>query len=228
MPLLPLRNGGTDLDSIPWLDLFGAVDKFLLAVAREHGALAYGLLFAIIFAETGLVFMAFLPGDALLFVSGAIASGGSFDAPLLGLTIALAAILGNACNFAIGAWLGHKVYDGSIPWIHREYLDRTHAFFETHGGKTLVAARFIPILRSFAPLVAGASGMTRRRFHAYSIFGAALWSVLLVGGGYLFGNTPVVRDHLGLVMLIGLSGALGPMLLLGARQLLRARRGGPA
>jgi membrane-associated protein len=213
------------LDSIHWLDLFGAIDKFLLALAQEHGAVAYGMLALIIFAETGLVFMAFLPGDSLLFIAGAIAAGGVFRLAPLSLSIVLAAILGNACNFAIGSWLGHKIYDGSIGWIHRASLDRTHAFFEKHGGKTLVAARFIPVVRSFAPLVAGASNMSVRRFQLFSVLGALLWTVLLVGGGYLFGNVPLVRDHLGLVLLFGLAGVLGPLVLIGAGQLYRGKRG---
>jgi len=211
------------VEGIHWLDLFGAVDRFLLAVAHEHGALAYGLLFLIVFAETGLVFMAFLPGDSLLFVSGAIAAGGLLQAVPLGATIAVAAILGNALNFAIGWWLGHKIYDGSIGWINRASLDRTHAFFERHGGKTVVAARFVPVVRSFAPLVAGASGMSSQRFHAFSAVGAVLWSVLLVGGGYAFGNVAFIRDHLGLVLLVGLAGAFGPLLLMGLVRLLGGR-----
>ncbi len=209
------------MNGINWLDLFSATDKFLLSIAHEHGALAYGLLFAIIFSETGLVFMAFLPGDSLLFVSGAIAAGGTFQVLPLGASIVVAAVLGNACNFAIGSWLGHRIYDGSIGWIDKRSLDRTHAFFERHGGKTLIAARFVPVIRSFAPLVAGASAMGARRFHAFSLIGALLWSVLLVGGGYLFGDLPLVRDHLGLVLAVGLASALGPILLAGLVRLYR-------
>jgi len=211
------------VDSIHWLDLFGSIDRFLLAVAHEHGALAYGLLFLIVFAETGLVFMAFLPGDSLLFVAGAISAGGALQAVPLALSIAVAAVVGNALNFAIGWWLGHKVYDGSIRWINRRSLDYTHSFFERHGGKTVVAARFVPVVRSFAPLVAGASGMSAQRFHTYSVIGATLWSVLLVGGGYRFGNVALIRDHLGLVLLAGLAGAFGPLLLMGLARVLRGR-----
>jgi membrane-associated protein len=213
------------VNGINWLDLFGAIDRFLLAVTHEHGALAYGLLFLIVFSETGLVFMAFLPGDSLLFISGAVAASGALHVLPLGLSIALAAILGNALNFLIGSWLGHKIYDGSIPWIDRSALDRTHRFFERHGGKTLIAARFVPVVRSFAPLVAGASSMGARRFQAFSITGAVLWSVLLIGGGYLFGNVPAVRDHLGLVLLFGLAGSFGPLLLFSLLRLYRAGRG---
>jgi len=212
------------LNGINWLDLFGALDRFLLALAREHGATAYGMLFLIVFAETGLVFMAFLPGDSLLFVAGAIAASGAFHLLPLTLSIIVAAVLGNACNFAIGSWLGHKIYDGSVRWIHKESLDRTHAFFERHGGKTLIAARFIPVVRSFAPLVAGAGKMSVQRFQAFSAAGAVLWCLLLVGGGYLFGNVPLVRDHLGLVLAVGLGSALGPLLLVGLLRIYRARR----
>ncbi len=213
------------MEGINWWDLFGAIDRFLLAVASEHGALAYLLLFLIIFAETGLVFMAFLPGDSLLFIAGAIAAGGSLDALAVCGTIVLGAVLGNALNFTIGAWLGHKIYDGSIGWIDRTSLDRTHAFFERHGGKTLIAARFLPVVRSFAPLVAGASGMGMQRFQLFSASGAVLWSVLLVGGGFMFGNVAIVRDHLGLVLLFGLSGAFGPLLLLALVRLARRQFG---
>ncbi len=221
---LPVRIGCPPVNGINWLDLFGSIDRFLLATAHEHVALAYAVLFLIIFSETGLVVMAFLPGDSLLFISGAIAAGGTLQLAPLGLTIAIAAIAGNALNFAIGAWLGHKVYDGSIHWIDRSALDRTHGFFERHGGKTLIAARFLPVIRSFAPLVAGASGMGARRFQVFSVCGAVLWSALLIGGGYLFGNVALVRDHLGLVLLVGLGGAFGPLALMGLARLLRSSR----
>lgn len=209
------------MQGINWLDLFGSIDRFVLAVAHAHGALAYALLFLIFFAETGLVFMAFLPGDSLLFVSGAMAAGGALRAVPLVLTIVAGASLGNALNFAIGTWLGHKIYDGSIRWIDRTALDRTHAFFSRHGGKTLIAARFVPVVRSFAPLVAGASTMQPHRFHAFSVAGALLWAVVLVGGGYLFGNVPLVRDHLGMVLLLGLGCAFGPLALIGVARVLR-------
>jgi membrane-associated protein len=209
--------------AIHWLDLFGAVDKFLLALAQQHVLLAYGILFAIIFGETGLVVLAFLPGDSMLFVTGALAGGGAFNLASLLLTIGLAAILGNALNYAIGIWLGHKIYDGSLPWINRASLDRTHRFFERHGGKTVIAARFVPVVRSFAPLVAGASGMRPGRFHAFSVTGAVLWTASMVGGGYLFGNVPVIRSHLSLVLLVGLSSALVPALIMALAQALRRK-----
>ncbi len=211
------------MEGINWLDLFGSIDRFVLSVAHQHGAAAYMLLFLIVFAETGLVFMAFLPGDSLLFVAGAITASGALHVLPLIATITIGAILGNALNFAIGSWLGHKIYDGSIRWIDRVSLDRTHAFFERHGGKTLIAARFVPVVRSFAPLVAGASEMRAQRFQLFSALGAFLWSVLLVGGGYLFGNVAIVRDHLGLVLLAGLAAAFGPLLLLALARVYRGR-----
>ncbi|SPJ14486.1 Protein DedA [Burkholderiales bacterium] len=211
------------MEGINWLDLFGSIDRFVLAVTHQHGAAAYLLLFLIVFAETGLVFMAFLPGDSLLFVAGAITASGALHVLPLIATITIGAILGNALNFAIGSWLGHKIYDGSIRWIDRVSLDRTHAFFERHGGKTLIAARFVPVVRSFAPLVAGASEMRAQRFQLFSAVGAFLWSVLLVGGGYLFGNVAIVRDHLGLVLLVGLAAAFGPLLLLALARIYRGR-----
>jgi membrane-associated protein len=209
------------MHSIHWTDLFGAADQFIAQIATHYGALAYVTLFLIVFAETGLVFMAFLPGDTLLFVAGAIAAGGSLHVLPLMLAIGIAAMLGNALNFAIGRWLGNKIYDGSIPWIDRVALDRTHAFFERHGGKTVLAARFVPVVRSFAPLVAGASGMNHRRFHGYSAAGAVLWSVLLVGGGYLFGNVPGVRDNLSIVLLVGLAAVMAPVVLMTLAGILR-------
>jgi len=211
------------MSSIHWLDLFGSIDRFLIDLAHNYGALAYAALFAIIFSETGLVFMAFLPGDTMLFVAGAIAAGGALQIGPLMLTIAIAAILGNVLNFAIGGWLGNKVYDGSIAWIDRGALDRTHSFFERHGGKTVILARFIPIVRSFAPLVAGASGMDARRFYGYSTLGAMLWSVLLVGGGFLFGNTPVVRENLSIVLLVGICAVIAPAGFMALRTLMGKR-----
>lgn len=217
------------MSHINWLELFGSIDHFLRSAAQGHGLLAYAALFAIVFAETGIVVLAFLPGDSMLFVAGAMSAEGTLHLLPLLLTIALAAVLGNAFNFLIGSWFGHKIYDGTIRWINRHALDRTHAFFERHGGKTVIVARFIPLVRSFAPLVAGASGMSSHRFHLFSVVGAALWTVLFIGGGYCFGNVPLIRDHLGLVMLAGLSGALGPMILMTLLRLVRRDRlGTPA
>lgn len=201
------------MEGINWGDLFTAMDQFLLAMAQKHGVWVYITLFAIFFSETGLVFMAFLPGDSLLFVAGAVAAGGYMDVYVLIALITIAAILGNTLNYLIGSWLGRKVYDGTIRWIDLAALLKTHDFYERHGGKTIVIARFVPVVRSFAPLVAGASGMDVRRFQLFNVAGALLWVVSLVGGGYLFGNVPIVRDNLGIILIVGIAAVLGPLAL---------------
>jgi membrane-associated protein len=198
-----------------WMDLFTAMDKFLLDVATKHGVWVYITLFAIFFSETGLVFMTFLPGDSLLFVSGAVAATGAMNIWVLMFTIIAGAILGNTLNYYIGAWLGRKVYDGTIRWIDQDALKKTHDFYERHGGKTIVIARFVPIVRSFAPLVAGAGGMDVQKFQTYNVAGAFLWVLSLVGGGYLFGQIPLIRDNLGVILIFGIGIVLGPLFLLG-------------
>lgn len=195
------------------MELFTNADRFLINIAQNYGVLIYLTLFAIFFSETGLVVMAFLPGDSLLFVAGAVAATGAMNPLVLMLVVILGAVLGNTLNFYIGRWLGRKIYDGSIPWIDQTALQKTHDFYQRHGGKTIVLARFIPIVRSFAPLVAGAAGMPVRSFELYSIGGAVLWIVSLVGGGYLFGNIPFIKDNLSLILIVGILAALGPVTL---------------
>lgn len=211
-----------------WIDLFTAMDKFLLDVAIRHGFWVYVTLFAIFFSETGLVFMTFLPGDSLLFVAGAVAASGAMNVWILMAVIIVGGILGNTLNYFIGAWLGRKVYDGTIRWIDQEALRKTHDFYEKHGGKTLVIARFVPIVRSFAPLVAGAGGMDFRRFQIYNITGAMLWVLSLVGGGYLFGQVPVIRDNLGAILILGIALVLVPLTLAGVWRSLRKWGQAPA
>jgi membrane-associated protein len=213
------------LEGINWADLFGAMDRFLLAVAGQYGAWVYATLFLIFFSETGLVFMAFLPGDSLLFVAGAVAASGVMDLWVLMLVIFVGAVLGNTCNYYIGRWLGHKVYDGTIRWIDPVALKKTHDFYERHGGKTLILARFTPVVRSFAPLVAGAGEMDLARFQFFNVVGAALWVVSLVGGGFLFGNVPVVKDNLGIILVVGIAAVLGPIALAAGWRVLQLWRG---
>jgi membrane-associated protein len=214
------------MEGINWSDLFTAMDRFLLAIVDRNELLVYVVLFAIFFSETGLVFMTFLPGDSLLFVAGAVAAQeAGLHAGVLIAVITLAAILGNTLNYHIGAWLGKKVYGGALRWIDPVALAKTHDFYERHGGKTIVIARFVPIVRSFAPLVAGASGMEIHRFQLFNVVGAALWVVSLVGGGYLFGQVPVVRDNLGIILVVGIGVVLGPLVLAAAWRLAR-RLGG--
>ncbi|HXF44914.1 MAG TPA: VTT domain-containing protein [Burkholderiaceae bacterium] len=213
------------MEGINWADLFGAMDRFLLAVAGQYGAWVYATLFLIFFSETGLVFMAFLPGDSLLFVAGAVAASGVMDLWVLMLVIFVGAVLGNTCNYYIGRWLGHKVYDGTIRWIDPVALKKTHDFYERHGGKTLILARFTPVVRSFAPLVAGAGEMDLARFQFFNVVGAALWVVSLVGGGFLFGNVPVVKDNLGIILVVGIAAVLGPIALAAGWRVLQLWRG---
>ncbi len=204
------------MEGINWVDLFEAMDKFLIGIVERNVVMFYVVLFSIFFAETGLVFMTFLPGDSLLFVAGAVsalpqAQAQGLNVYLLMVVIIVGAILGNTLNYAIGSWLGHKVYDGSIRWIDKGALDKTHAFYEKHGGKTVMISRFVPIVRSFAPLVAGASGMDYKKFQLFNVLGAVIWVVSLVYGGYLFGNVPLIRDNLGIILIIGIGAVLGPL-----------------
>ncbi len=217
------------MEGINWLDLFTATDRFLSAIVERNVVLVYVVLFSIFFSETGLVFMAFLPGDSLLFVAGAVAALPAVEfkglnVHLLVIIIAVAAILGNTLNYFIGAWLGKKVYDGTISWIDQHALMKTHAFFERHGGKTVMISRFVPVVRSFAPLVAGASGMDFHKFQFFNVVGAGVWVVSLVYGGYLFGNIPLIRDNLGVILIVGIAAVLGPLVLAALLRLLRRRK----
>jgi len=215
------------MEGINWVDLFTAMDKFLLAIVARNAFMVYVVLAAIFFSETGLVFMAFLPGDSLLFVAGAVAAQqAGLNVVVLMVVITLAAILGNTVNYYIGAWLGHKVYDGTISWIDKAALDKTHNFYERWGGVTLILARFTPVVRSFAPLVAGASQMEIHKFQFYNAIGAALWVVSLVGAGYLFGNVPIVRDNLGIILIVGIAAVVGPLVLAAVMRLVRRRPAG--
>jgi membrane-associated protein len=207
------------------IDLFLNLDAHLNEWAGVLGPWLYLVLFAIVFCETGLVVTPFLPGDSLLFVAGAIAATGVMDVWVLMVVIFVGAVLGNTVNYHIGAWLGHKVYDGTIGWIDPVALRKTHDFYERHGGKTLVLARFTPVVRSFAPLVAGAGDMNIARFQFFNVAGALLWVVSLVGGGYLFGNVPFVKDNLGIILIVGIAAVVGPLVLAGAWRVMRLWRG---
>jgi membrane-associated protein len=210
---------------VNWVDLFGSMDQFLLAIAHQYGHFVYLALALIFLLQTGLVFMAFLPGDSLLFVAGAVAAGGHFRLDLLLISLVAGAVLGNLVNFRIGLWLGRKVFDGQVRWIDPASIRKTHSFFERHGGKTVMAALFVPVLRSFAPLVAGAMKMDPGKFNLYSVLGAVAWIGIFTGAGYFFGNLPLVRDHLGAVLILGLLAALlGPVLVATAWRLLTRLR----
>ncbi|WP_189491952.1 VTT domain-containing protein [Formosimonas limnophila] len=177
----------------------------------QYGVYIYLILFLIVFGETGFVVLPFLPGDSLLFIAGAFAASGAMNVWILMALLISAAVLGNTLNYWIGSVVGHRIYDVDSRWISREALMKTHSFYEKHGGKTIVLARFVPLVRTFAPFVAGVSEMSWSRFQQYNILGAVLWVVAFVGGGYLFGNVPGVKEHLGLIALVGLSAAIVPV-----------------
>jgi len=174
----------------------------------EYGAWSYGILSAIIFAETGLVVFPFLPGDTLLFTAGAFCATGQLNLFLLNFLIITAAILGNTVNYWIGKYLVTRMEISSITWIDQGALKKTHIFFEKHGGKTIILARFVPIVRTFAPFVAGVSGMNFSKFQLFNIAGAVFWSGSLTVAGYFFGNLPVIKDNLNTIVLIGVGAAV--------------------
>lgn len=185
-----------------FLDLLLHLDQHLRVLAQNYGAWIYGLLFLIIFLETGVVVTPFLPGDSLLFVAGTVAAAGALNVHLLVVLLIVAAIAGDSLNYAIGRYLGPRVFrfDDS-RFFKRAYIDRTHAFFERHGGKSIIIARFVPIIRTYAPFVAGIGAMHYRRFLLFNVTGAILWVVLLTYAGFFFGNLPLVKNNLTAVIL---------------------------
>jgi len=179
------------------LDFILHVDKHLAEFVQLYGPWVYGLLFLIIFVETGLVVMPFLPGDSLLFVVGALAGAGSMSLPLVMVLLVIAAILGDQVNYTIGSKVGERVYQWEDSrWFNRKAFDAAHAFYEKHGGITIILARFMPFIRTFAPFVAGVAQMNRATFTMYNVIGALIWVVGLTLAGYLFGNIPWVQTHL--------------------------------
>lgn len=182
------------------VDLFLHLDHHLVVLIQEYGAWIYLILFLVIFAETGLVVTPFLPGDSLLFVAGTLAAAGGMDVALLIVLLCVAAILGDSVNYAIGKHAGERlVRSGRL--IRPEHIERTHAFFEKYGGKTIVIARFVPIVRTFAPFVAGIGQMSYGRFLLFNVSGGILWVVSLTLAGYYFGNLPWVKGNLSLVII---------------------------
>jgi len=179
------------------LDFILHVDKYLEAFVQNYGAWVYALLFLIIFVETGLVVMPFLPGDSLLFVVGAMCGVGLMDVTLVVPLLIVAAILGDQCNFSIGRYFGPKVFQWeNSRFFNKRAFDQAHAFYEKYGGVTIITARFLPFVRTFAPFVAGVADMTRSKFTMFNIVGALIWVIGIVAIGYLFGNIPFVKTHL--------------------------------
>jgi membrane-associated protein len=182
------------------IDLFLHLDAHLAVVIARFGVWSYLLLFAVIFLETGFVVTPFLPGDSLLFAAGTFAALGSFEIALLFGLLFAAAVLGDTVNYWIGHTVGPRVFRVESRWFKREYLERTHAFYERHGGKTIFLARFLPIIRTFAPFVAGVGAMRYGRFLAYNVVGGFVWTAGFLALGYFFGNIPVVRENFSLVV----------------------------
>ena len=175
------------------------IDEYILQLIQSYGGLVYILLFFVIFMETGFVLTPFLPGDSLLFVCGTFAALGSFNIYYLFIILSIAAILGDTVNYFIGNYFGEKVFH---RFIKKEHLDKTKSFFERHGKKTIVIARFVPIIRTFAPFVAGVGNMRYRTFLSYNIIGGIKWVVIFLFAGYFFGNIPFVKDNLSLIIIL--------------------------
>lgn len=183
------------------IDVLLHIDIHLAALAAQYGVWMYSLLFCIIFAETGLVVTPFLPGDSLLFAIGALCANGTFDISLIIVLLCIAAILGDALNYSIGKRLGTKPFEnGNSKIFKRQYLEKTERFYEQHGAKTIVLARFMPIVRTFAPFVAGIGNMQYSRFALYNVSGAIVWICSLTSAGYFFGEIPAVKQNFGLVI----------------------------
>ena len=182
-----------------FVDLFLHLDEYLATIIGQYGGWTYGILFVVIFIETGLVVMPFLPGDSLLFAAGTFAALGSLNIWFLAGLLMFAAVLGDTVNYSIGHYLGERAYN--IKWIKKEYFDKTHAFFEKHGGKAIFLARFVPIVRTFAPFVAGIGKMTYGYFITYNLVGGVTWVALFTLLGYFFGNLEFVKKNFELVII---------------------------
>ncbi|PWT73942.1 MAG: DedA family protein [Proteobacteria bacterium] len=185
-----------------FLDLLVHLDRHLLELARDYGPWIYLLLFLIVFCETGLVVTPFLPGDSLLFVAGTLAGADVMNVHILVVVLLVAAISGNTTNYSIGRWVGPRIFTREDAWFFRRaYVERTHRFFDRFGGRTIIIAQFVPIVRTYAPFVAGVGQMEYARFLTFNVTGAVLWVGLLTYAGYFFGNLPLVKNNLGLVII---------------------------
>ncbi|HEU5303693.1 MAG TPA: DedA family protein [Gemmatimonadales bacterium] len=206
------------------VDFFLHLDQHLSEIISQYGTWTHLILFLIVFCETGLVVTPFLPGDSLLFAAGTFAALGALELWLVVILLIVAAIVGDTVNYWVGAYIGPRAFRGDIRFLRKEYLERTHAFYEKHGGKTIILARFIPIIRTFAPFVAGIGAMSYPKFITYNVLGAVLWVGMFVLGGYFFGNIPVVRENFTIVILAIIAISVMPI----AVEALRSRRSRPA
>ncbi|RJG00121.1 VTT domain-containing protein [Noviherbaspirillum saxi] len=199
------------MDLMQFLDMMLHIDKSLGVIIDQYGTMVYVVLFAIVFCETGLVVLPFLPGDSLLFIAGAFCATGAMNEWLLMTLLIIAAITGNTVNYWVGRAIGEKVFTHDYRWLDKDALRKTHAFYENHGGKTIVLARFVPVVRTFAPFVAGVSMMTFTKFQLFNVAGALFWVISLVAAGYFFGNIPIIRNHLNTIVLVGVGAAVIPV-----------------
>jgi membrane-associated protein len=204
------------MELITWfVDVVLHLDKHLTELLATYQYWVYAILFLIIFAETGLVVTPFLPGDSLLFAVGALAAvdqTGTLNAPLIWVLLMLAAVLGNEVNFRIGGFIGPRAFGGQFRWLKQEYLLKTQAFYEKHGGMAIVLSRFLPILRTFAPFVAGVGRMNSLQFLKFNLLGGIGWVTAFIWGGYLFGNVPIIKNNFGIVTIIIIIVSLLPLL----------------
>ena len=201
------------MDIMQFLDIILHVDKVLGTIITQYGTWVYVILFAIIFCETGLVVAPFLPGDTLLFIGGAFCATGAMSVELLIILLIIAAVTGDNLNYFIGRKIGRAVFTKNYRWIDKKALMMTQVFFEKHGGKTITMCRFVPLVRTFAPFVAGVSEMHLLKFQIYNVGGAMVGVGSLVLGGYVFGNIPIIRDHLNTIVLLGIAAAVVPLVL---------------
>ncbi len=195
-----------------FISFFLHIDEHLIAFVSTYGAWTYALLFCIIFCETGIIFAALLPGDSLLFAVGALSAqaASALNVHALFILLVIASVTGNGMNYFIGKWVGPKVFRGDSWFFNKKHIDQAHYFYERYGGKTIIIARFIPIVRTFAPFIAGIGYMTYRQFFIYNLIGALLWIGGLVYGSYLFGNIPFVQEHFSMVILAIIALSLTP------------------
>jgi len=190
-----------------FIEFFLHIDKNLLVISQQYGALMYAILFLVIFIETGVVIMPFLPGDSLLFAAGALSAMGMFKIVWLYLIVAVAAILGDTVNYWIGHFIGDKAFNSKNRFLKKEYLDKAQSFYDKYGGEAIILARFVPIVRTFAPFVAGIGEMHYGKFLMFNLIGGAAWTALFTFGGYFLGNIPVIKEnfHYMVLLIIGVS-----------------------
>jgi membrane-associated protein len=206
------------------IDIVLHIDKYLGEIIKDYGTWTYGILFAIVFLETGFVITPFLPGDSLLFAAGSFAALGALDPHFLFILLSIAAILGDTVNYWIGHKIGNKAFSSGSRFFKKEYLDKTHAFYEKHGGKTIIIARFIPIIRTFAPFVAGIGEMTYVKFISYNIIGGILWVAIFVYAGYFFGTIPFVKNNFSLVIIAIIVISVVPIILEFVKHKVKSKR----